>query len=95
MSGTNTGVYIGHSTFGFQEGERNTFQPDTQNYQGEEMFAIHGEGANFYANRISYVFDFKGPSLIIDTACSSSLVALDCAFKDMLLGKNAHAYFLK
>lgn len=31
------------------------------------------------ANRVSYVFNFTGPSLTVDCACSSSLVALHLA----------------
>ena len=31
------------------------------------------------SNRLSYTFDFKGPSLTLDAACSSSLVALHYA----------------
>jgi len=35
-----------------------------------------GNTLSVCSNRVSYVFDLRGPSLTIDTACSSSLVAL-------------------
>lgn len=40
-----------------------------------------------FANRISFTFDFKGPSYAVDTACSSSLYALAQAFEDMKSGR--------
>lgn len=38
------------------------------------------------ANRLSYFYDLRGPSMTIDTACSSSLVALDRAVRDIKSG---------
>lgn len=45
-------------------------------------FAIANSRA-MLANRISYFFNFRGPSTCIDTACSSSLVALHSAVQNL------------
>src|SRR6202022_391454 len=44
-----------------------------------DAYAGTGNALSIAANRISYVFDFRGPSMAIDTACSSSLVAVHLA----------------
>ncbi|WP_437581596.1 beta-ketoacyl synthase N-terminal-like domain-containing protein [Sorangium sp. So ce887] len=45
-------------------------------------------GPSYYsiANRVSYLFDFQGPSLSVDTACSASLTALHLAVESLNSG---------
>ncbi|CAJ1343367.1 unnamed protein product, partial [Effrenium voratum] len=45
-----------------------------------------GISASISANRTSYIFGIKGPSLTCDTACSSSLVAADAALSALRRG---------
>ena len=88
LRGSNTGVYIGCSTFGMAEGVPEETQPDSESSVTDTVLWLQGNGFCLYANRISYVFDFNGPSLITETACSSSLVALNIAINDLRLGMN-------
>lgn len=50
-----------------------------------------GNTASIAANRLSYFFDLRGPSMAIDTACSSSLVAFHQACQSILSGENVMA----
>src|SRR6266508_1765833 len=43
------------------------------------------------ANRVSYVFNFQGPSMAVDTACSSSLTAIHVALESIYSGVSACA----
>ncbi|KAF9883547.1 hypothetical protein FE257_003186 [Aspergillus nanangensis] len=45
-----------------------------------------GQSRAMTANRISYFFDMKGPSVTVDTACSGSLVALHLACQSLRTG---------
>ncbi|KAI1367677.1 hypothetical protein F5Y08DRAFT_348861 [Xylaria arbuscula] len=49
------------------------------------MGKYHATGTSraMTANRISYFFDWRGPSMTIDTACSSSLVAVHAAVQQL------------
>ncbi|BBX70200.1 type I polyketide synthase [Mycolicibacterium psychrotolerans] len=53
-----------------------------------EVNAYSGTGGalSIIANRVSYYFDLRGPSVTVDTACSSSLVAIHLACQSLRTG---------
>jgi 8-amino-7-oxononanoate synthase len=75
LAGTQTGVFVGIGTHDYS----------VMLWQSpvNDPYATTGTGNCIAANRISYLFDFKGPSLAIDTACSSSLVAVHLACQSL------------
>ncbi|XP_054160842.1 fatty acid synthase-like [Oppia nitens] len=91
LSGTKTGVYIGVSTYAMTDSYPEEIQPDIMASRQSTMLQIVGNSKSMYANRISYVFNFKGPSLMTDTACSASIVAFNLAINDLKLGNVDYA----
>ena len=71
-----TGVYVGASEIDYIS----SIQRDIDN---APLYGATGISANMLSNRISYVFDLKGPSITMDTACSSSLTALHIACQNL------------
>ncbi|PYH28554.1 polyketide synthase [Aspergillus neoniger CBS 115656] len=72
LQGSSTGVYCGSMSNDYQSllnADLNLLRP----------FSVTGTTPSILANRISYFFDWHGPSFVLDTACSSSLVALHLA----------------
>ena len=84
LAGTNTGVFIGISNNDYGRIQFN-------DVNRIDAYAGTGNALSIAANRISYVFDFHGPSLAVDTACSSSLVAVHQACNSLRSGESTLA----
>lgn len=84
LKGSNTGVFIGASGADYTR---------LLSEERVDVEAHHGTGSSMavLANRVSYFFDFSGPSLQIDTACSSSLVAVHTAIQSLFLQECSQA----
>lgn len=79
LSGSNTGVYLGVFNFDYRELQE----------QSRFIEAHHATGTSpaIIANRISYYYNFRGPSVPVDTACSASLQALHLAAQSIRSGE--------
>ncbi|MFF4214143.1 type I polyketide synthase [Streptomyces sp. NPDC001796] len=79
LAGSDTGVFMGGFTLDYQL---------LQNYGVHSRYELQSHSATgmmmtMLANRLSYSFDFRGPSLAVDTACSGSLVAVHLAAQSL------------
>ena len=80
-AGSATGVFIGIYLDEYW---------DLQRYlcpEAMDAYTNIGGTMSIAANRISYTFDLRGPSLSVDTACSSSLTALYLACQSVRSGE--------
>jgi polyketide synthase 13 len=80
LRGEAVGVYIGVSNTDYQ------FLAVSDPTHAHP-YAITGTATSIIANRVSYFYDFRGPSVAVDTACSSSLVATHQAVQALRNGE--------
>ncbi|MFH8242776.1 SDR family NAD(P)-dependent oxidoreductase [Streptomyces sp. NPDC018321] len=79
LAGSDTCVYVGVSDPGYGV-NLSMMQDHTSPH------TMPGATLSITANRMSYAFDLRGPSMAVDTACSSALVALDRACRTLREG---------
>jgi acyl transferase domain-containing protein/acyl carrier protein len=82
LAGQSVGVFVGMSTYDYGGRQLARFDEIRDGYSST------GSALSIGANRISYLFDFHGPSMVIDTACSSSLVAVHYACQSLMRGES-------
>lgn len=72
LNGSATGIFIGYNSDVPIEYKRMIFDEDIKKLSIASMGNIKSN----MAGRISYIYNLKGPAILLDTACSSSLVAI-------------------
>ncbi|KAF9693252.1 hypothetical protein EKO04_008946 [Ascochyta lentis] len=80
LRGSSTAVYVGLMAVDYTD----LLNRDTSSFP---PYVAAGTARSMLANRVSYFFDWKGPSMTIDTACSSSLVAVHQAVQSLRSGE--------
>ncbi|XP_039306405.1 fatty acid synthase-like [Solenopsis invicta] len=80
VRGSRTGVFVGISSSESDE----FWMRDAETINGYNLL---GSSRSMFANRVSYSFDFTGPSYSLDTACSSSLYATHNAVNAIRAGE--------
>ncbi|CAM3145649.1 type I polyketide synthase [Janthinobacterium lividum] len=79
LRGSDTGVFVGI-------GSQDYGMALLADAQHANAYVASGNSPSMAAGRLSYFYDFTGPSMSIDTACSSSLVAVHEACRKLRQG---------
>jgi len=80
LRGSQTGVFVGNMSVDYTE-------VLLQDMDSCPTYFAPGTARSILSNRISYFFDWHGPSVTIDTACSSSLIAVHQAVQSLRAGE--------
>lgn len=83
--GTKTSVYVGCFTREYEQLLGRDGEMDLK-------YIATGTGTAMLSNRLSWFYDFRGPSLTIDTACSSSLNACHLACASLRSGESSMVF---
>lgn len=84
LAGSKTGVFIGTADTGYSR----LIAEAGVNVEG---YSMTGLAPSLGPNRISYFYDFHGPSVAVETACSSALIAVHRAVEAIRSGQCAAA----
>jgi len=84
MAGTKTGVFVGIGGTDYSK----VVVPYDDYYEHIDAHMGTGNALSIASNRLSYIFDFHGPSASIDTACSSASIAIHFAVESLRRGES-------
>lgn len=82
IAGKSVGVFVGVSSNEYSA---------LGDFSNLNAYSGTGGAFSIVANRLSYTYDLRGPSIAIDTACSSSLVAIHQACDSLRTGESTMA----
>ncbi|WP_425086162.1 amino acid adenylation domain-containing protein, partial [Streptomyces hainanensis] len=82
LAGQDVGVFVGAFTLDYK-----IIQFADLSFETLAAHTATGTMMTMVSNRISYCFDFRGPSVSLDSACSSSLVAVHLACQSLARGE--------
>jgi len=82
LAGSETGVFAGSM-------ESDYHRTVSKDPDDAPVNTATGVSVSILANRLSWYFDLKGPSIQLNTACSSSMIAIDLGCQSLRSGQSS------